>query len=200
MDQQHGSSSLKSFTMLLVAALWVLPTWAVWHIAVKPEWQQGLTSWQVGVLMWYPILAILMLYFVVVLYRRLPNSWIGIIVYIIGTVGMAASHWWLSGAHSLTLLMIEWAAFSLTLFVVGFSLELFRRIGQMAMNGSWVIAVFGGLLNIMIFVMPGIMTAISLYAVLYHREVFAGGLLVQIPYVVGLAVAIWHDWRTFRTI
>ena len=96
--------------------------------------------------------------------------------------------------------MIEWAAFSLTLFVVGFSLELFRRIVQMAMEGYWLVAVFGGLLNIAIFVIPGVITAISLYTVLYHRNIFTGGPVVQIPYILGLAVAIWHDWRTFRSI
>lgn len=199
-DQQLNSTALKFFTVLLVAALWLLPAWAVWQVIAHPEWQQGLNSWQVRVLTWYPIIAVLMLYFVVVLYRRLPNSWIGIAAYVIGTLGMAALHWWLSGAPSLALLMIEWAAFSLTLFIIGFSLELFRRIVQMAMEGYWVIAVFGGLLNIAIFVMPGVMIAISLYAVLYQREIFVGGLLVQIPYLLGLAAAIWHDWRSFRAI
>ena len=198
--QQSKSNILKWFRLILVAALWLLPAWAVWFVANNTQWQSGLTGWQISVLAWYPIVAVLMLYFLIVLSRRLPQDWIGMTVYVVGTLGMAALHWHLSGAASVTLLLIEWAAFSLTLFALGFSLELFRRIAQTAIAGQWVVAVFGGLSAVLVFVIPGVMISISLYMVLYHQGVFAGSLLLQTPYLLGLAVAIWQDWRSFRSL
>jgi len=198
--QQLKSRILKWFRLLLVAALWILPAWAVWLVASRPEWQAGLRGWQIEVLLWYPIIAVLMLFFLIVLARRLPQDWIGMTFYVVGTLGMAAFHWYLSGTESFTLLMIEWATFSLTLFAVGFSLELFRRIAQTAIAGQWVVAVFGGLAAILVFVIPGLMISASLYLVLYHQGIFTGELLLQVPYLLGLSAAIWHDWRSFRSI
>ena len=195
-----GSSGLRAFTAALVTALWLLPGWLVWLVISHPDLQRGLKDWQVGILAWYPLIAILMLYFAVVLYRRLPTTWPGMFAYIISTIGMTGLHWWLSNVNSLTLLIGEGAAFSLTLFVVGFSIELFSRILTMARRGHWVLVVFGGLANLIVFVAPGILIATTLYLMLYQQGLFRGGLLIQIPYLLALSTAVWRDWRSFRAM
>ncbi len=193
-------STLRLVSTLLVIGLWALPAWAVWQVMVNSKWQHGLNDLQLAVLAWYPLIAVLMLYFATVLYRRLPDGWIGLAVYFISTLGMAALHWWFSGIASLSLLLLEWAAFSLTLFVFGFSLELFRRILQMAIKGHYWLVVLGGLANIGLFVVPGVLITISLYTVLFQQGLFSGNVLNQIPYWIGLAIAVFHDWRSFRVI
>ena len=193
-------SVLKSFSVALVVVLWLLPGWLVWRVISQPDLQRGLSDWQVAILMWYPLIAILMLFFAVVLYRRLPRTWFGLCVYLIGAVGMPGLHWWLSEVTSLTVLIAEWATFSFTLFVLGFSIELFRRIFLMARRGRWALVVFGGLANLLVFVTPGVLIAMSLYLMLYQQGLFQGGLLLQIPYLLALSMAVWHDWRSFRAI
>ena len=193
-------SFLKSFSVALVVVLWLLPTWLVWRVISQPDLQRGLSDWQLAILVWYPLIAILMLFFTVVLYRRLPRTWVGLSGYLVGAVGMPGLHWWLSEVTSLTVLIAEWATFSLTLFILGFSIELFRRIFLMARRGRWTLVVFGGLANLVVFVIPGVLIAMSLYLMLYQQGLFRGGLLLQIPYLLALSMAVWHDWRSFRAI
>ncbi|NNC99378.1 MAG: hypothetical protein HKN85_04275 [Gammaproteobacteria bacterium] len=141
-----------------------------------------------------------MLLFAAVLYRRLPKTWPGMLTYLVGTVGLPCLHWWLSKVTSLTLLVAEWATFSMTLFVLGFTIELLRRILVMAKKGHWVLVILGGLANIGLFVVPGVLIAASLYTMLYHQGLFRGGQLVQIPYLLALCTALWSEWRSFRSI
>ena len=195
-----GSKTLKSFSVVLVVYLWLLPAWLIWQVTTQADLQRGLSDAQLGILSWYPLIAILMLFFAVVLYRRLPKTWLGMCGYLIGAVVMPGLHWWLSKVTSLTVLIAEWATFSLTLFVLGFSLELLRRMLVMARRGHWTLVIVGGLANLMLFVVPGILIAASLYLMLYQQGLFRGGLLLQIPYLVALSTAVWHDWRSFHAI
>jgi hypothetical protein len=195
-----GSTVLKRLNLALVVGLWLLPAWLVWLVISRPDMQIGLADWQIAVLAWYPLIAILMLYFATVLYRRLPKTWLGLAGYLIGAILLPGLHWWLSGVGSPKLLVAEWATFSLTLFVMGFSIELFRRILVVARANHWMLVIFGGLANLTVFVVPGVLIATSLYVMLYQQGLFRGNILSQAPYLLGLSIAIWHDWRSFKTI
>ena len=138
-----------------------------------------------------------MLFFATVLYQRLPKMMLGVWVYLATFIGLPALHWWLSGVESVWLLIAEWATYSLTLFVVGFSVELFRRIILLAQSANLLLVIAGGLANVMLFVVPGVLICISLYQVLINQGVFAGSVLVQLPYVLALILAAWHEWQAF---
>lgn len=191
---------MKIFKTSLVVILWLLPAWLVWQVASTPELQHGLNDGQVGILAWYPLIAVLMIFFATVLYRRLPVTWFGLCAYVIGAIGLPALHWWLGKSTSLTLLIAEWATYSLTLFVLGFSVELFRRIFMMAKRGHWWLVVFGGLANLAVFVAPGVLISISLYLMLYQQGLFRASLLLQVPYLLALMLAVWYEWRSFRAM
>ena len=186
--------------MILVIVLWLLPGWLVWRLASDPELQRGMLDWQIAILSWYPLIAVLMMFFAAVLYRRLPDTWTELTVYLVAVLVLPWLHWWLSGVGSLEMLVAEYATFSLTLIVFGFSAELLRRILKAAVGGEWLLVILGGLANLVVFVAPGVLIVISLYTMLFLQGLFRGGLVLQIPYVLGLVMAVYSDWRSFRHI
>lgn len=199
-ERRVARPPLLGVRIVVVLLLWALPAWLVWQIASRPELQQGLAEWQLGILVYYPFIGILMLLFVAVLGRRLPDTAAGLMLYLLATIGLAALHWWLSETATVWMLVADWACFSITIFVLAFSIELSSRIIAMARAGHWMTALFGGALNLALFVVPGILITVTLYRALYHQGLFDGGWLIQLPYLAALLSAVYADWRRFNAM